>query len=119
MVFVAITLAGHGDRQAAAAGHQPLAGRARGHVVGARRSSTEDLDRPFSERVLDPLLGRALRIGKRFTGADTAERIRHKLDLAGNPAGWTVDRVIAGKVIGAVVGLIVALRRDRPARHLD
>ena len=52
---------------------------------------------------------RALRIGRRISGADTAERIRRKLDLAGNPAGWTVDRVLSGKVIGAVAGLVGGL----------
>ena len=70
---------------------------------------TEELNRPFSERVLDPLQARALKIGKRFTGSDSADRIRHKLDLAGNPGSWTVDRVIAGKVIGAVIGAVVLL----------
>jgi tight adherence protein C len=69
---------------------------------------TEELDRPFGERVLAPLQARSLGLGKRVTGRDAAERIRHKLDLAGNPAGWDADRVIASKVIGAVVGLVVA-----------
>ena len=59
-----------------------------------------------------PLQGRALRLGRRLSGADTAERIRHKLDLAGNPPGWTVERVLAGKVIGAMAGL-----RRRPGVH--
>jgi tight adherence protein C len=69
---------------------------------------TEELDRPFGERVLAPLQARSLGLGKRLTGRDSADRIRHKLDLAGNPAGWDPDRVIASKVIGAVVGLVVA-----------
>lgn len=67
---------------------------------------TKELDQPFGERVLVPLQARALGIGRRLSGADTAERIRHKLDMAGNPAGWTVDRVVAGKVIGVVAGLV-------------
>ena len=50
-----------------------------------------------------------MRLGRRISGADTAERIRRKLDLAGNPAGWTVDRVLSGKVIGAVAGLVGGL----------
>ena len=70
---------------------------------------TEELNRPFSERVLEPLQGRALKVGKRLTGADSAERIRVKLDLAGNPGGLTADRIIGGKVIGAGVGLVLAL----------
>ena len=70
---------------------------------------TADLNRPFSERVLDPLMGRAPGIGKRLTGADTAERIRQQARHSpATPAGWTVDQIIAGKVIGAVVGLIAA-----------
>jgi tight adherence protein C len=68
---------------------------------------TQELDRPFAERVLAPLQARSLGLGKRVTGRDATERIRHKLDLAGNPAGWDADRVIASKVIGAVVGLVV------------
>jgi len=69
---------------------------------------TADLNRPFSERVLDPLMGRATGIGKRLTGADASERIRRKLDTAGNPGRLTVDKIIAGKVLGAAVGLIAA-----------
>ena len=68
---------------------------------------TQDLDRPFAERVLAPMQSRALGVGKRLSGADTSDRIRHKLDLAGNPPGWTIDRVIAFKVLGAAVGLLV------------
>jgi tight adherence protein C len=74
---------------------------------------TEELDRPFGERILEPLQARALGLAKRLSGADAADRIRHKLDLAGNPRGWTVDRVLSGKVIGAIalalVGLALAL----------
>lgn len=72
-----------------------------------------ELDRPFADRVIEPLRNRALALGRRLTGADSAERVRHKLDLAGNPRDWSVDRVISAKVIGAValavVGPAVAL----------
>lgn len=61
-----------------------------------------ELDRPFADRVLEPLRMRALGLGRRLTGADSAERVRRKLDLAGNPRDWSVDRVISAKVIGAV-----------------
>ncbi|MEQ4500961.1 type II secretion system F family protein [Nocardioides kribbensis] len=70
---------------------------------------TEEIDRPFAERVLDPLRARALVVGRRITGADAAERIRRKLDLAGNPAGLTVDKVVSAKVLGAVAGLVVGV----------
>jgi tight adherence protein C len=75
-------------------------------MSAAPTALTRDLDKPFAERVLAPLRATALRIGRRFTGADAGERIRHKLDLAGNPPGWSVDRVVAGKVIGLVVGIV-------------
>jgi tight adherence protein C len=61
-----------------------------------------ELDKPFDDRVLRPLQARALALGRRLTGADSAERVRRKLDLAGNPRDWTIDRVISLKVIGAV-----------------
>ena len=78
-------------------------------MSSAPKELTEEIDRPFSERVLAPLRARALVVGKRYTGGDSAERIRRKLELAGNPAGWTVDRVVSGKVLGAVAGLGAAL----------
>ena len=70
---------------------------------------TREVDPPFGERILEPLRRRALRIGRRLTGADSSERIRHKLDLAGNPPGWTVDRVVSAKVLCTFVAFAVAL----------
>jgi tight adherence protein C len=74
-------------------------------MTHAPKELNEQLDRPFAERVVAPFQNRALKVGRRISGADTAERIRRKLDLAGNPPGWTVDRVLSGKVLGAVAGL--------------
>jgi len=68
-----------------------------------------ELERSFGDRVVGPLQEKALAVGRRISGADTAERIRRKLDLAGNPAGWTVDRVLSGKVMGAIAGLVGGL----------
>jgi len=48
-------------------------------------------------------------LGHRFTAGDQAERIRRKLDLAGNPPKWDVDRVIAFKVLGLFGGLIFGI----------
>jgi tight adherence protein C len=78
-------------------------------MTNAPKELNAELEKSFGERVLAPLQGRAVSIGRRISGADTAERIRRKLDLAGNPAGWTVDRVLSGKVIGAVAGLVGGL----------
>ncbi|MCX6401153.1 MAG: type II secretion system F family protein [Propionibacteriales bacterium] len=69
----------------------------------AGREMAEEADRSFADRVVQPMQARALTLGRRVTGADKAERIRSKLDFAGNPRGWTIDRVISLKVICAVV----------------
>ncbi len=68
-----------------------------------------ELDQSFSDRVLFPLLARSQRMGRRLTPEDASERIREKLEMAGNPAGWTVERVMAGKVVGFAIALVVSL----------
>jgi tight adherence protein C len=75
-------------------------------MTTAPKELTRELEKPFGERVLQPLQNRFVGLGRRLSGADSAERIRHKLDLAGNPAGWTVDRVLSGKVLGAIGGFL-------------
>lgn len=66
----------------------------------APKELQEELEPSFHDRVLTPMLDKCLKLGKRLTPADHAERMRQKLDLAGNPAGWTVDRVTSLKVLG-------------------
>ena len=78
-------------------------------MTNAPKELNQELEKSFGERVLAPLQARAVGLGRRLSGADTAERIRRKLDLAGNPVGWTVDRVLSGKVIGAIAGLVGGL----------
>lgn len=82
-------------------------------VIEALTSAPEEMksefDAPFTERVLFPLLSRLQGVGRRMTPADANDRTRAKLEKAGNPAGWTVERVSAGKVVGFAAALIVAL----------
>jgi tight adherence protein C len=66
----------------------------------APKALQEELEPSFKERVVTPLLARCLALGKKLTPADHMDRIRRNLDLAGNPEGWTVDRVVALKVVG-------------------
>lgn len=72
-------------------------------------SMQAELNKPFGERVLSPGMGKLTGLGRRFTPQDQADRIRHKLDLAGNPANWDVDRVIAFKVLGLFGGGVLGL----------
>lgn len=63
----------------------------------------EEFERPFAERVLGPLGDRLVGTGRKMVRADTAQRLQHRLDIAGNPAGWDVSRIIGLKVLGLVV----------------
>ncbi len=65
-----------------------------------------EVNPPFADRILEPMRLRALRIGRRLSGRDSGDRIRRKLDLAGNPAGWTVDKVVSAKVLCGALGLL-------------
>jgi tight adherence protein C len=75
----------------------------------APKELTEELNKPFGERVVEPLRARALAIGRRLSGADSTERIRRKLDFAGNPRDWSVDLVVSAKVMGALSLLMVGI----------
>jgi tight adherence protein C len=78
-------------------------------IQTAPKSMQSELDRPFGERVLGPSMQRLASLGRRFTPSDQADRLRRKLDLAGNPPDWDVDRVIAFKVLGLFGGLVLGL----------
>jgi tight adherence protein C len=78
-------------------------------LTAAPQEMKKELDAPFNERVLLPLLARAQGLGRRLTPADANERIHEKLELAGNPPGWTADRVASGKVVGFFGALGISL----------
>ncbi len=78
-------------------------------LTSAPDEMTKDLDKPFRERVIEPMLARFTRLGRRFTPADKGQRIQRRLDIAGNPVGWSVDRVVGLKFVGFAVMLIVTL----------
>jgi tight adherence protein C len=69
----------------------------------------KELEPSFQERVVGPMLDRFLALGKRMTPADHAERIRNRLEIAGNPPGWSIDRVTSLKFVGFAAGLILSL----------
>ncbi|HET7688784.1 MAG TPA: type II secretion system F family protein [Nocardioidaceae bacterium] len=69
----------------------------------------QELDPSFNDRVLAPLLDRSLNLGKKLTPSDHAERIRNRLEVAGNPPGWTIDRVTSMKFIGFAAALVLSL----------
>ncbi len=76
-------------------------------IQSAPSSMRKEMDRPFGERAVLPLLEGLTRGARRISGQDTAERLRTKLEYAGNPAGWDVDRVLAFKSLGLIAGAFV------------
>lgn len=75
----------------------------------APQEMQRELDPSFQDRVLTPLLDRSLSLGKKLTPADHADRIRNRLEVAGNPSGWTVDRVTSMKFLGFAGALVISL----------
>ncbi|MGN0063992.1 MAG: type II secretion system F family protein [Nocardioides sp.] len=77
-----------------------------------------ELERPFAERVIAPLGEQAVGLGRKLVRADTAKKIQHRLDIAGNPPEWDVNRIIGLKVIGMAVfacaGGLYLLSMDMP-----
>lgn len=69
----------------------------------------KELDPSFNDRVLTPLLDRTVNLGRKLTPSDHAERIRTRLEVAGNPTGWTVDRVTSMKFVGFAGALVLSL----------
>jgi tight adherence protein C len=109
-IFVALTLALM--TLGAATSQRRQVGRALAAVNALHAAPSpfqQELNKPFAERVLDPGMARLSRLGRRLTREDQLARIRHRLELAGNPPQWDVDRVIALKVLGLVAGLLVGV----------
>jgi len=68
-----------------------------------------ELEPGFNDRVMSPLLTRLTAIGRRLTPADHADRLREKIEAAGNPAGWTSDRILAFKAAGFAILLVASV----------
>ena len=67
----------------------------------------QELARPAVERIVLPLIGAFGTIGKRITPAETRNRLQRKLMLAGSPAGWDAEKVVAFKVVGTASMLLI------------
>jgi tight adherence protein C len=85
-----------GDRNRANV-NRTLAIIGRGYVDPNRRPS-------LGTRVGGPLARRLGKLGAALTLGGAISRLQRQLDRAGNPAAWPVERVIAAKGIGLVLG---------------
>jgi tight adherence protein C len=69
----------------------------------------EELKENFGSRVFVPIVSKAGRIARRVTPLDARDRITTKLLVAGSPAGWDAERVLAFKIIGAIAGFVASV----------
>jgi len=60
----------------------------------------EQLAKPLAERLALPMIGMLGTIGRRITRKDARERLTRKLVLAGSPAGWDAEKLVAFKAVG-------------------
>jgi len=77
--------------------------------TSAPASMKEELDPGFGKRVLEPGLKWFSGMGRRLTPLDHADRMRRKLDGAGNPPGMTPDRLTSMKAAGFAAGVVLGL----------
>ena len=74
-------------------------------INSAPKELATEIDVSFTDRVIAPFSERLVGIGRTMVRANTADKLKLRLDVAGNPPAWDVNRVIGTKVLGlAVVG---------------
>lgn len=88
----------------------------------APKTLTAEIDVSFTDRVIAPFSERLVGVGRSMIRADTADKIKHRLDVAGNPIAWDVNRIIGTKVLALGVlgsmGFIFMLGRNGPVSQL-
>lgn len=70
-----------------------------------------ELEQPFNERVIKPLIAGLMRFATKLTPSQAAEKVRTQLVLAGNPYNmqpteFTAMRLIAAVLLGGLTGII-------------
>lgn len=77
-----------------------------------------ELQQPFSERALLPLIRGLARLLSRTTPQRNVDQIRHKLDLAGNPNNWSPADFVGLRGLAAVLVAILGTTLGY-ALHMD
>lgn len=66
----------------------------------------EQLRRSALERLVFPFAGKVISVITRFTPLDLYGRTNRLIVLAGNPPAWTAERIVAFKIVFAIVGVV-------------
>ena len=80
-----------------------------GSVSDAPDFGQRPLEGSALERILMPTARRITRGILRLTPFDLTDRVSRKLVLAGSPARWDAERIVALKIVGGVAGAIGAI----------
>lgn len=87
-------------------------------ALGADPEAEAPGDESFVRRVLVPAAVHFAGVGRRLSRAGTEGRLQRRLDIAGNPAGWDVERMLGVKVVGlgalGGLSLLFALSQGYP-----
>jgi tight adherence protein C len=77
------------------------------------RGITDQRQRVLQESALDRAVRPAIRSlatrARRFTPGGVIEKLEQRLRLAGSPQGWTLERLLALKVVIGILGLVTAI----------
>ena len=63
----------------------------------------EAKDDSFVDRIIVPLFAVTARIARRLSASGIVNKLQTRLDVAGNPPGWTVERVLSLKGFGLLI----------------
>jgi tight adherence protein C len=69
----------------------------------------EQLKTSSLERLIFPFAGKVISSITRLTPLDLYGRTNRLIELAGNPPSMTAERIVAFKIIGAIVGLVLGI----------
>lgn len=67
----------------------------------------------FASRLFLPVTQSLSGLSRRFTPQDLRRRLNYNLALAGSPAGWDAEKLMAVKIAGGLVGLTLAVMLSR------
>lgn len=74
-----------------------------------KRVAPKPTKRRLGAQEIRPLLERFAAVASKLTPSDYTRRVQRRLDMAGNPAAWPPERVLAFKGIGLTAGILVGL----------
>jgi tight adherence protein C len=77
------------------------------HQVTTKEVGKNELG--VQDRLLMPTLDRMRALAVRISPSGTGGRIARSLDRAGNPAAWSVERIMGAKGLGLIIGVVLPL----------